>query len=220
MVDVGKMISTIRRDRGISQMQLALKIKVTKQTISNYERGERVPDYETLEAIADALNVPVSMLISRDEQKKALDAIYDTYGDGAKRASHDAIRVPVLGTIPAGIPIEAIEDVIDHEEVPKDWGKGGKEYFALRVSGNSMSPEYLDGDVLILRKADTCDSGKDCAVMVNGNDAVFKRVRLTDKGMMLMPINPEYDPVFYSPEEVESLPVRIIGVVVEQRRKR
>ena len=79
MVGVGKMIATIRKDRNMSQQELANKIGATKQTISNYERGVREPDYYTLEAIADILNVPVSMLISREEQAKALDAIYGTY---------------------------------------------------------------------------------------------------------------------------------------------
>lgn len=135
-------------------------------------------------------------------------------------APSNAIRIPVLGAIPAGIPIEAIEDIQDWEEIPSTWGAGGREYFGLRVVGDSMYPKYLAGDTVILRKEPTCDSGDDCAVLVNGNDATLKQVILHEDGSVeLHPINPSYPPRTFSPEEVESTPVQIIGVVVELRRK-
>ena len=79
MIDVGKMIARIRKDRGYSQQQLADKLNLSKQAVSNYETGKREPDYVTLEAIADALNVPITMLISPEEKEEALNAIYATY---------------------------------------------------------------------------------------------------------------------------------------------
>lgn len=82
-----------------------------------------------------------------------------------------------------------------------------------------MLPEYRAGDVLILRKQEDCETGDDCAVMVNGSDATFKRIRRNEKGITLQPLNPAYDPTFYTNHEVIDLPVRIIGIVVEVRRK-
>lgn len=79
MIHVGKMIAKIRKDRGYSQQQLADKLNLSKQAVSNYETGKREPDYVTLEAIADALNVPITMLISPEEKEEALSAIYATY---------------------------------------------------------------------------------------------------------------------------------------------
>lgn len=167
--------------------------------------------------IADALNVSVWEIIGSDY-------IYDGKDEGKYLAEQLAdqlhpICVPVLGTIPAGVPLEAIEDVLDWEELPAAMARGGKEYFGLKVSGDSMLPDYRDGDVLILRKQDACENGQDCAVMVNSDDATFKRVRISEKGITLMPLNPVYEPLFYSNQEVSELPVRIIGVVVELRRK-
>ena len=81
-----------------------------------------------------------------------------------------------------------------------------------------MSPRYEDGDTIILRKQDTCNSGQDCAVMVNTDEATFKRVRITESGIALMPINPAYEPKFYTNKEVIELPVRILGVVIQLRR--
>lgn len=131
-----------------------------------------------------------------------------------------SLRIPVLGTIPAGIPLEAIEDIHDWEEIPAAWADGGREYFGLQVKGDSMYPQYLEGDTVILRKATTCDSGDDCAVLVNGDEATLKRVFLHEGGAIeLRPVNTAYPPRTYSSAEVEALPVQIIGVVVELRRK-
>ena len=129
------------------------------------------------------------------------------------------IRVPVLGRIPAGIPIEAIEDVEDWEDFPISDTIQGRQYFGLKVKGDSMEPEYRDGDTIIVQQQETCNSGDDCAVMVNGDDATFKRVRLHEDGLTLQPLNTKYDPRFFTAKEVQSLPVRILGVVVEIRRK-
>ena len=126
----------------------------------------------------------------------------------------------VYGIIPAGIPMECIEDVIDTEEISTDMLKGGKQYFGLKIKGNSMSPEYLDGDTIILEKVDDCESGQDCVVMVNGNDGTFKRVFKNETGIILQPLNPEYQPLIYTNEQIKSLPVRVIGKVVELRRKK
>ena len=84
MIDVGKMIAKVRKDRGYSQQQLADKLNLSKQAVSNYETGKREPDYVTLEAIADALNVPMTMLISPEDQERALNEIYATYETGKK----------------------------------------------------------------------------------------------------------------------------------------
>ena len=97
---------------------------------------------------------------------------------------------------------------------------GEKEYFGLRVKGDSMYPEYLDGDTVIVRKTPCCDSGDVCVVYVNGYDATLKRIKLNEDGSItLQPRNPEYPPRTYSLAEVESVPVSIAGVVVELRRK-
>ena len=83
-----------------------------------------------------------------------------------------------------------------------------------------MYPKYLEGDTVILRKDSICDNGDDCAVLVNGDAATLKQVLLREDGAVeLRPVNPTYPPRTYSPAEVESLPVQVIGVVVELRRK-
>lgn len=127
-------------------------------------------------------------------------------------------RVAVLGRIPAGIPIEAIEEILDYEELSDKLVASGKEFFALKISGDSMFPEYLDGDVVIFEKASDCESGQKCAVMVNGNDATFKKVMKNDNGIILQPLNPKYDIIPFTNDEIINKPVRIIGIAREIRR--
>ena len=170
--------------------------------ISDINRGQ-TPSVSKVQLLADYLGVTTSELLGE-----------------ASGTSPGAVRISVLGTIPAGIPIDAVEDILDWEEIPASWTTGDREYFGLRVKGDSMYPRYLEGDTVILRKQSTCDSGDDCAVMVNGNDATLKQVILRgDRGLELRPVNTAYPPKSYSPAEIESLPVQIIGVVVELRRK-
>lgn len=209
---LGLVIKTMRMSRGLSQELLADKVGVSRSAVGMWENGKREPNLDKLEALADIFNVPLAALVT---------TVPAELGESTCQTVTEStvIRVPVLGTIPAGIPLEAIEDVQGWEEIPSGMGRGGKEYIGLKVSGDSMSPVYLDGDVLILRVQDTCESGQDCAVMVNGEDATFKRVRLSPSGITLQPLNPVYAPMSYTNQEVNDLPVRILGVVVELRRK-
>ena len=175
------------------------------------------PTLDTVRDVALAMNLPIEKLLKMldDNQEFLINANKDFY-----EKSFSSAIVFVYGTIPAGIPIECIEDIIDTEEISSDMLKGNKEYFGLKVKGNSMYPEYLDGDTLILEKVDDCESGQDCVVMVNGNDGTFKRVFKNETGIILQPLNSEFQPLIYTNEQIQSLPVRVIGRVVELRRKK
>lgn len=130
-------------------------------------------------------------------------------------------RIPVFSAVPAGTPVEALNDIIDWEEIPAKWLVGGKEYFGVVVKGNSMYPYYMEGDIVIVCKQPVCECGDDCIVYVNGYEATLKQVKLHEDGSMtLQPLNPEYAPRTYTPEEISSLPVMICGVVKELRRTR
>lgn len=133
------------------------------------------------------------------------------------------VKIPVLGDVAAGVPITAIEN-IDYddpdawEEIPADMADSG-EYFALRLKGDSMEPRMLDGDVVIVHEQSDVNSGDTAIVRVNGDDATCKKIKKTPQGMMLIPLNPEYEPMFFTHKEIQSVPVEIIGKVVELRGK-
>lgn len=174
-------------------------------TFTGWYNGNIYPGIDKIEKIANYFRIEKSDLIEDSEKRK--------------KTSNSAI-VFVYGSIPAGVPMECIEDIIDTEEVPANMLRGGKQYFGLKVKGNSMEPEYLDGDTLILEKVDNCESGDDCVIMVNGNDGTFKRVFKNENGIILQPLNSEYAPLVFTNEQIENLPVKVIGIVEEIRRKK
>jgi len=199
-------IRNLRTAKGMKQIELANALKVSQATLSNWERGVHDLDSESLIMLSRIFNVSIDYILGIPEQPTA--------------KQNKGIRIPVLGTIPAGIPIEAIEDILDYEEIPSSWGKGGQEYFALKLQGDSMSPKYLENDIVIFLASSGCDSGDDCAVIINGDNATFKRVIKQINGVTIQPLNTDgHVPTFYSNEDVESLPVRVIGVAKEIRRK-
>lgn len=196
-------IKELRAKNNIKQAELAAAIKVSQAALSGYETEKYEADLDTYRRIADFFKVSLGYLLGTDDTSAAV------------------LRIPVLGSVPAGIPLEAIEDIIDWEELPQSMAAGGKEYFALQVQGDSMYPDYLPGDVVIVQKTPVCSSGDDCVVYVNGYDATLKQVRLNDadRSLTLQPRNTSYNPRTYTRQEIEELPVTIAGVVVELRRK-
>lgn len=185
--------------RGIKQIDVMNKFNLSSSTVSDWYNGKKYPRMDVVQKLAFFLDIELSDLV---EEPKL----------------NNNNRIPIFSKIPAGIPIELIEDVIDYEELDPKMFTGDKEYFGVKVSGDSMYPEYRDGDVLIVQKINDCESGQDCIVMINGNDGTFKRVKKTEEGIILQPLNPNYEIKFYSNKEIEELPIKIIGVVKEIRR--
>lgn len=189
------------RSAGSSPTAIALELGFSNASATKWKKGS-IPNGTTLQKIADRFQVSVSYLLG-DEQ-------------AAPRSK--GIRIPVLGNVAAGIPVEAITDIEDYEEITPELAASG-EYVALRIHGGSMEPRMVDGDVVIVRIQDTAETGDIAVVMVDGSEATCKRVKLTPEGIMLIPLNPDYEPMFYTVEQCENLPVRIFGKVVELRAK-
>lgn len=197
-------LKAARKAKGLTQIEVSNFIGLTQGTYSQWENGKVKIDPMSLSRLAKLFDVTTDYLLGKDDQPNPV-----------------VLRVPVYRKVPAGIPLEAIEDVVDWEELPQSMAKGGKEYFALQVSGDSMWPEYLDGDVVIVRRAETCTSGDVCVIYVNGYDATLKEVKLDEVAgtLTIVPRNPSYPPRTFTRQEIQELPVTIAGVVVELRRK-
>lgn len=185
------------RKNGWSQDFLAKKTKQTAMSISYYENNKRKIPSTLIPKLCTLFNCTSDELLGIEKEN----------------------LIKIYGKIPAGIPFEMITDIIGTEEIDIEMLKGGKKYFGLQVSGDSMFPTYLDKDILICEQTNDTESGKDCIVTINGNDATFKKIIKKENGVVLQPINPNYEPMFYTNDEIEKLPIRIIGVVREIRRK-
>lgn len=134
-----------------------------------------------------------------------------------KQSKRHSSTVPIYGRIPARVPIEDVEDIEGYIEIEGQRSSATQDYFALRIDGDSMHPEYRDGDVVLFERQSTCESGSDCAVRIGDSDATFKKVRNMVDFIVLQPINPEYEPIHVI--KSEGTPVEIIGIAREIRRK-
>ena len=197
-------IRELRLASGLSQKDLAKKLHIAPNSLSQYENGNRRIDSELAKRVADYFHV-------------SLDTVYDY--NAPSRPASSGVQIPVLGEVRAGLPIEAVENIIDYEEISAELARSG-EYFALRVVGDSMEPRIREGDVVIVRKQPDLESGEVGIVLVNGDSATVKKVVKHADGISLIAYNAaSYPPHFYTKKEITTLPVTIIGKVVELRGK-
>lgn len=198
-------IKTLRIQRKMSQETLA---KLTgysdRSTIAKIEKGKIDLSENKIIIFAQALGTTPAYLMGWIEE------------DNNKETN--ALKIPVLGNVAAGIPISAVEDILDYEEVPISWQSQG-EFFALRIKGDSMQPKIDDGDVVIVKQQSDANSGDTVIALVNGDDATCKRLEKTDNGIMLVSTNAKYPPMFFTKEDIITKPVVILGKVVELRSK-
>lgn len=155
--------------------------------------------------LSEGLNVSLERLNGTPEKENTTD-------------KQKAVKIPVLGRVAAGVPLEMVEDIIDTEEIPVSMAKTG-EYFGLQIHGDSMEPRIYEGDVVIVRKQDDAESGEVVIVSVNGMDATCKRIMKYENGIQLLSLNSKYSPRMFTNKEIEELPIRILGKVVELRGK-
>lgn len=203
-------IRTLRKKHGLTQAALAQMLHVHQTAVSQWEKGRTAPDIEQMKELSNIFNVPMECIADMQSVHS-----YSVKSTGVQRRG---IKIPVLGNVAAGIPLEAITDIEDYEEISEEMAASG-EYVALKIHGDSMEPRMLDGDVVVVRVQETIESGETAIVMINGDEATCKRVKITPDGLMLIANNPDYEPMFYTKKQVEELPVRIFGKVVELRAK-
>lgn len=203
MADIGKRIKIKREALGMTQDELAIKLGYkNKSTIAKIETGANDIVQSKVIEFAKVLNTSIAYLMGWES---------DTF-------SKRAVSINVLGRVAAGIPFEAIEEIIDTEEITEDMASTGT-FFGLQIHGDSMEPKISQGDTVIVRQQDDAENGDIVIALINGDDATCKRLRKYRDGIELISSNPTYAPMFFSNEEIESKPVKIIGKVVELRAK-
>lgn len=203
----GDRIKLCRQRKNETLQQLGEAIGVHKSTVMRWEKGEteRISG-AVLAALANHFSVSPLWLGGESEDMTP----EKRYGGN--------VRIPVLGYVKAGIPIEAVEEILDYEEISEEKALQG-EYFALSVKGDSMEPRICQGDVVIVRMQENVDNGDVAVALVGDNEATVKKFYRSESGIKLVAFNPMYSPLEFSPDEVNSLPVKVIGKVIELRGK-
>lgn len=197
-------IKSNRAKKGLTLAEIAKYMGVTEATVQRWESGNiKNIKYERLVKLSNILGIDPAELMGWNSEKTP---------------SCKAVKIPVLGYVKAGIPMEAIENIIDYEEISEEMTRTG-EFFGLKVKGDSMEPKISEGDVVIVRKQETVENGEIAVVLINGDEATIKRFYKSPLGITLMSTNTKYGPFNYTPEEVDNLPITVIGKVVELRAK-
>lgn len=194
------------QQKGVRNIDVSRATGIPPSTFSDWKKGKSKPKADKLQKIADYFGVSSEYLLTGKKQQ------YDT------KAKSQGVWIPVLGRVAAGIPINMVTDIIDQEQITEEMAASG-EYFALQIHGDSMEPKMSDGDVVIVRQQDDAESGEIVIATINGDDATCKRLRKYAEGIMLLSTNPAYEPMTFTNHDIEELPVKILGKVVELRAK-
>lgn len=202
----------LRDAKGCKDSDVAKATSITKSTFSDWKSGRSKPKGDKLKKIADFFNVTIEYLSTGNETPEEKNV-------HEPKISHKrGVIINVLGRVAAGIPIDAIQEIIDTEEITEEMAKAGT-YFGLKIKGDSMTPTICDGDIVIVRQQDDAETGDVVIATINGDEATCKRLRKYNAGIELISNNPSYPTFEFSNEEILDKPVKIIGKVVELRRK-
>ena len=195
-ISIGKNIKRLRKSNGYTQTELAEKIGVSDRTISAWETDRNEPNIVDIQKLADALHTKKSTLIGED-----LDDI-------------NIPTIPIYGSISAGLPFEAIQDIWEIACPWLDNKIDTEEMFALKINGDSMDRIIPDGYYAIFQKQDDVKTGEIAAVFINGGDATLKRVLKFSfsKKLILEPLS--HNPIHEEQQYGEFDDIRIIGKYV------
>ncbi len=203
-----------RNELNMTQTELAQKTGYSdKSMIAKIEKGVVDIPISKIDEFAKALHISPGDLMGNPD-KSAPTILFEV----SSNKKTEAVRIPVLGDVAAGIPLDAVENIIDYEEIPAELAKQGQ-FFGLRIKGDSMEPRICEGDVVIVKKQEDADTGDIIIACVNGDSATCKRLIKYPDQIVLMPLNNKYDPIVFTMDDVKNTPLTIIGKVVELRGK-
>lgn len=213
---LGNIIKDYRKKHALSMDAFSEKSGISKAYISLLEKNKHpktgkpiAPSIQSIKQAADAMNMDFNVLFGMIDGDVSLKS---------EKVTRKGVVINVLGRVAAGIPIEAVTDIIDTEEITEELARTG-EFFGLQIHGDSMEPRMIEGDVVIVRQQNDAESGDIVIAMVNGDEATCKKLVKHEEGLSLVSFNSKYEPMYFSKIEVQRKPVRIIGKVVELRGK-
>lgn len=196
-------IKKLREEFGYTQQDLASKLNGSKSVIGLYESETRKPSLEILVKLSEIFNCSIDYILCKTDIRNAVV---------------NTAKIPILGTVKAGYDWLAEENIIDYITL-KDTIPNINEYFALRVTGDSMLPLLSDGDLVIVHDQDDVESGQTAVILINGEEATIKKVIKTNEGIELHAMNPYYPIKKFTFEDMKNIPVKIIGRVKEAKIK-
>ena len=199
-----KNLTQIMEEKQKTQTDIINALGFNKSSVSTWVNGTRLPRMDKVDALANYFNVPRSRLISesKDADINNIEFI----------PNMTTTKIKVYGSVPAGVPVTAIEDIQGTVDIPSHWLSSGYDYMGIVVKGDSMFPKYQEGDIVVIRVQPDCENGQDCVVYINGDEATLKKVIKNSDCIILQPMNSEYTPIVV---DYNSEDFKILGVVVQ-----
>lgn len=216
--ELAKYLRTIREQLGYSTYDVNKLCDISPSYLSLMENGKRRPSPIILKKLSSIYNIDYNDLLIKAgfadlvEDKKKSKTKTDILGN-------PVVPLPLLGSVKAGYNYLAQENWIGTVDVETSLVGDGKDYFALKVKGDSMAPVFIEGDIVIIKKQNDCENNEYAVVIINGDEGTLKKIKKTDSGIILQPLNPAYGPVMYTKEEMETIPIIIVGVVKQLKRE-
>ena len=231
--ELGKYLRDIREQLGYSIYDVNKLCDISPSYLSLMENGKRKPSAIILKKIAPIYSLNYLDLYEKagyidlinDEKYISTGTTPDNIYDQLKNigtmyiSNNDMITIPILGVVKAGYDYLAQENWIGTVDVETSLVGNENEYFALKIHGDSMSPALVENDIVIIKKQNDFENGDIVVAIVNGNEATIKKGKKTDSSITLQPLNPSYDPLVFTYDEVKSIPVAIVGIVKQLKRE-
>lgn len=202
MKTFGQILKELRDIHNVTGEELGKVLSVSRNAISNWENNRRTPDTNTIKDLANYFNVTTDYLLGNNQETK-----------------QKGVKVPIFEEKQLSVPLNVVEEVLNYEELTSELANTGT-FFALKIHDKSMEPKLLEEDIVIIRQQNTVENGEIAVVLVNGKEASIKQIIKQDNGIILNGFNSSvYPPVFYTNQQIEELPITILGKVIESRRK-
>ena len=196
-------IKLLREELNMTQQELADKLDGAKSTVAMYEKGDRKPSMEVLLKLSEIFDCSIDYILGKSDNRNS---------------DIPVSKIPILGTVKAGYDWLAEENIVDYitlkENIPNV-----NEYYDLRITGDSMLPLLAEGDLVIVHDQDDVESGQTAVILINGEEATVKKVVKTNEGIELHAMNPYYPVKKFTFEDMQKIPVKIIGRVKEAKIK-
>lgn len=219
---IGEIIKNYRTKNNLSQRAFAARTSLSPSYINTLEKIYNPKTGKPYSVTTDvAMELSKAMFINIEDLLNMLDKTQEFIVNDNKldNFGNPVVSIPILGTVKAGYDYLAQENWIGAIDVETSLVGNGKEYFALKIKGDSMAPVFIENDIVIIKKQDDCENNEFAVVIINGDEGTLKKVKKTDSGIILQPLNPAYGPVMYTYEEVQTIPIKIIGIVKQLKRE-
>ena len=209
-----------RKQKGLSQADFAKMLGIAQNSYSRYENGSRQPDVDMLNKMADILGVSVDMILGRGDNAEAPDKQPPSFGRPIQikyePEYENEVFLPIVASLRCGFGSSGEPCcVVGKKGVPASYiKKWGKDIVLNEAVGDSMSPTIRPHDLMVCYPGDWWDDGMVVIANVNDSDTVKRIYRAEDGGIDLVPDNPEYRAMHYSPTDMTDLKITVLAHVL------